>query len=538
MRMTFFAVKGSCMSLDDYEAAQQTFEAAQVRSRVLTQDIQSAELDRLALLSPIAYGQERKGAARKLDVSVSLLDKEIEQRQRALNPSGGQGSGQPLILVGFEPAADPVDGGKMLGWLTATLGRFVVLPQHASLAIALWIVRAHADECFDTNPRLALLSPEKRCGKTTLLELIAKLVPKALPASNVTASVIFRTIEAAHPTLLIDEMDSFSDAQEELRGILNSGHRRETARVIRNVGDAHEPRAFSTWCPMVLAAIGHLPSTIEDRSIVVPMRRRAPHEPVHRLRWHNKAGQAVQAELRTLARAIARWTSDHGPSLMHCEPSVPEALNDRAADNWSPLLAIAEVIGEDWPEKARKAALALSGKEDTDTASAGIRLLADIRELFGSRDSQQLASPQLCEFLVQMEERPWGAWGKRGKPLSQNQLAGLLRPYGITSRSIRTAEGVLRGYALTDFTDAFDRYLMALSIPSLPSGPGNPLSDCYSTTSRAQSDDEPLFQGATEDLCSTSKNGTNPAPDAGCSGVAFQNPLFQGEEEIWEGPVC
>jgi putative DNA primase/helicase len=523
------------MSLAEYEATKSAFEVAQSRSLKLNSQTESADLDRLAVLSPLEYARERTSMARKLGIAVSFLDKEIEQRQRVSYPVAAHGSGQPLALLNIEPAEEPANGENLLAHMVSTLKRFVVLPPHAALAIALWVIRSHADDCFDTNPRLALLSPEKRCGKTTLLELIAKLVNRALPTSNVTASVIFRTIEAAHPTLLIDEMDSFSEAHEELRGILNSGHRRETARVIRTVGDDHEPRVFSTWCPMVLAAIGRLPCTIEDRSVIVPMRRRAPHESIERLRWHSKAGQAIDAELRTLARGVARWVIDNRPLLRQCEPAVPETLNDRAADNWSPLLTIAECIGQEWGEKARKAAVVLSGNSETDTASEGVRLLGDIRELFHEKGCDRFGSEQLCDYLVDLEERPWAQW-RHGKPVTPHQLAKLLRPYKVISRSIRVGERTGKGYHLDCFADAFDRYLTPFD-DSLPSG-GNAVSKGNSVTTGFTTSDSSLFETVTAYSCDVSKNGTNAALGASCDGVTVPNPAFAEEEEILEGETC
>lgn len=522
------------MSLSEFETARESLAAIHTRNKVWNREAQSAELDRLAALSPVDYGKERKEAAKTLGTPVALLDKDIEQRQRALSGGTSSGSGQPLTLPEIEPAADPVNGAKLLTLVTSALERYVVLPPHASLAIALWVFRSYADDCFDTNPRLALLSPEKRCGKTTLLELISKLVPRALPTSNVTPSVLFRTIEAAHPTLLIDEVDSFTDAHEELRGILNSGHRKETARVIRNVGDAHEPRAFSTWCPMVLAAIGRLPSTVEDRSVIVPMRRRAPHETIRRLKWNGKKGHAIQAELRTLARAMARWVSDHRLILAQCEPTVPEVLNDRASDNWSPLLAIAETIGEDWPAKACEAARALSGESEVDAASVGVRVLEDIRLLFQEKVSDRFSSQQLCDYLAELEERPWGQW-RHGKPMTPHQLAKLLRSYKITSRTIRESGTTSKGYHLDLFTDAFSRYLTPLD-SILPSE--TDVSKRHTVTTCAQSGEEPLFEKVTAPSCDVSKNGTNPAPRATCDGVTVRNEEIQGEEEILEGDAC
>jgi putative DNA primase/helicase len=514
--------------------AARRFDLAQDRLAVERKAREAAEIDQLALLSPLEYGHERKEAAKRLSVAVGYLDKEVEDRRRQLVPANTQAQGRPLVLPELEPASDPVSGHHLLVEMTAALERYVVLPVHSALAISLWIIRAHADDCFDTNPRLALLSPEKRCGKTTLLEIIAKLVPRALATSNVRPAVIYRTIEASHPTLLIDEVDSFSEAHEELRGILNSGHRRDTATVLRTVGDDHEARIFSTWCPMLLAAIGSLPGTIEDRSVIVRMRRRAPDESVQSVRWVGKAGEALRARLHSIGRAAARWACDHAPELMNREPAIPPSLNDRAADNWSPLLAIAETIGEEWAGRARQAAVALSGGSDTTQASNGVQLLDDIRSIFTAQGVDRLRSKDLCERLADLEERPWAQYG-RGKPLSPHQLSRLLKPFKVDSQSIREGGDTGKGYHLDSFGDAFKRYLPP-SETVLP--PENQDSKRHNVTSGHQSGDEALFQKVTSPSCDVSKNGTNPAPGAGCDDVTFQNQLFEGEDIILEEDAC
>src|SRR5439155_9748838 len=126
-------------------------------------------------------------------------------------------------------------------------------------------------------------SPEKGCGKSTLLDVLSRLVPKPRGASGITAAALFRVIDAYCPTLLLDEADSYARDNEDLRGVLDAGHRRDGA-VIRTVGEDHEPRQFSAWAPVALAAIGHLPGTIEDRSIKIGLRRRRPDEPIEPLR--------------------------------------------------------------------------------------------------------------------------------------------------------------------------------------------------------------------------------------------------------------
>ena len=86
-----------------------------------------------------------------------------------------------------------------------------------------------------------------------------------LLSGNITPAALFRAVEAWKPTLLIDEADTFAKMSDELRGILNAGHTRDTAFVVRAEGDSNEPRMFSTWAPKMVAAIGRLPDTIEDR---------------------------------------------------------------------------------------------------------------------------------------------------------------------------------------------------------------------------------------------------------------------------------
>ncbi|NIU06397.1 MAG: hypothetical protein GWO40_19315 [Gammaproteobacteria bacterium] len=155
----------------------------------------------------------------------------------------------------------------MLDSMTGAIRDHIVLPVHAAETAALWAVHCHIFDATDVTPRLALLSPHKRCGKTTLLGVLSRLVPRPLLAANVTAAAVFRTVEAARPVLLADEADNFL-GRDEMLGILNRGHRRG-GRVIRTVGDDREPRQFSTFAPAALAAIGRLPPTLQGRSIAV-----------------------------------------------------------------------------------------------------------------------------------------------------------------------------------------------------------------------------------------------------------------------------
>ena len=233
---------------------------------------------------------------------------------------------------------------------------------------------------------------------------------------------------------------------------MNSGQSKATAFVIRTVGDDHEPRRFSTWAPKVVALIGNLPDTLEDRSIVIPMRRRAPEEVLEKLRLEKLEGFVP------FQRKAWRWTRDHVEVLRNSDPPVPEKLNDRAADNWRPLFAIADLVSEEWSRMARDAALVLSGGEELENESVGVLLLRDIRTIFERHQSDRLSSELIASELVGMEDRPWPEW-YRGKPISPRQIAKKLGPFGIKPKVIRIGGDTPRGYQLADFQDAFRRYL-------------------------------------------------------------------------------
>jgi putative DNA primase/helicase len=389
-----------------------------------------------------------------------------------------QDKNRTLLFEEPEPWPEPVNGRELLDELRELYGKYLVLPAGADVANALWTMHTYVLDAASVSPILAVTAPEKRSGKTTVLELHQALNHRALPTSNITSASLFRTVEAHAPTLLIDEAETFIRGNDELRGIVNSGHRRATAQIVRCVGENHEPKRFSTWCPKAIALNGGLPGTIEDRSIVIKMRRRTRDEHVSRFRF-----EAVHKATADLRRILARWAQDNLTALTHAEPAMPESLNDRAADCWRPLVAIADLARGEWPSLARKAAITLSG--DKEDASIGTMLLADIRVIFKDKDT--LPSEDILNALNEMEDRPWPEW-KNGHPMTTVQLARRLKEFGITPKNIRFGVEVLRGYDREQFEDSWKRYLPPDTSTS------------------------PLFQGATT---------LQPAPDVGFD-VAFR----------------
>jgi putative DNA primase/helicase len=276
------------------------------------------------------------------------------------------------------------------------------------------------------------------------------LVAKPLSASNITAAAVFRTIELARPTLLVDEADTFLPNNEEMRGVLNSGHARGGS-VVRTVGDDHEPRNFATFAPVALASIGGLSPTLQDRSVEILMKRRLPTETITNLR------DADPESWDRLCRMAVRWSRDHEADLAGARPLVPPGLNDRTADNWWGPLAIAEAVTGAWPALAREAATTIADVGSTDGKE--VLLLRDIRSVFGRLRIDKIATADLLRELTTMEGSPWAEWW-HGKALTPRALADLLLPFNIAPGTIRTAVGSTpKGYKLESFADAFARYL-------------------------------------------------------------------------------
>jgi putative DNA primase/helicase len=470
-------------------------------------DDDAAEIARLAALPTLAYERERETAAKRLGVRTSILDKLVRAEQGI--DADPKGQGRRLILPDPEPWPVSVDGAALLSELMATVLRFIALPLHCAVAVALWVLHSHAIDASPITPRLAITSPEKRCGKSTLLRLLSALVSRALSTASITAPALFRTVEAARPTLLIDEADSFMADNEDMRGIINAGHARDGA-VIRVVGEDFEPRAFSCWAPIAIATIGKLPGTIEDRSVMIAMRRRLPDEQVERLRLDRLD------QFEPIRRRCARWVADNLTKLAEADPVVPAALNDRAADNWRPLLAIADTTGGRWPNLARRASAALSDVGENDDTSTRAMLLADIRALLADRGVDRVSSADLAEYLGTLEHRPWPEWQK-GHPITARQIARLLAPFGIAPSSIRIGNATPKGYERKGFDDAFARYL-----PSDPQHRHNPSNPPLSGQNRS----------ATEPPLLRIEKPLKPAERKACGGVADENLLLGNE--AWE----
>lgn len=369
------------------------------------------------------------------------------------------------------------------------LKRFVAYPNvHAPVAHVLWIVHTHLMEIWESTPRIAFLSPEPGSGKSRALEISELLVLRPVEAVNVTPAYMFRKIgsDDGRPTILYDEIDTVfgpraKNNNEEIRGLLNAGHRRHgvAGRCVVN-GKQVVTEEIPAYCAVALAGLGYLPDTILSRCVIVQMRRRAPDEYVepYRRRVHRSEGDALREK-------IARWAASVESKLGEPWPNMPATVTDRNADIWESLIAIADAAGGDWPERSRVAAVALVADAKGSAPSLGIRLLGDIREVFGERE--QLSTEVIITALCALDEAPWG--DIHGKPIDARGLANRLGVYGIKPKTIRTdSTHTPKGYHRADMEDAFKRYLGA-----------SPKESATSATSATKGTD----QDESEDFCTS-----------------------------------
>jgi hypothetical protein len=366
------------------------------------------------------------------------------------------------------------DGAAALEDARAFIARFCALPvEHAYTAVTLWAAHAWALDAFDSTPRLAFLSPEPGSGKTRALEVLTLLVPWPMHAVNATPAALFRSVAdpASRRTILFDEIDTIfgpkAKEHEELRGLLNAGHRRSGV-AYRCVGEGtrQEVAAFPAYAGVALAGLGQLPDTIFTRSVVIRMRRRAPHEHIEpfRARIHEPEG-------KKLGQQLGDWAATVTDAMAGSWPEMPPGVIDRPADVWEPLLAVADAAGGPWPGRARAACTWLVRDNADRGISLGIRLLDDLRDIFDG--SRAMTTDEILTALHALDAAPWA--DLKGVPFDARGLSRLLDPYDIKPVKVKVSGRSLQGYRAEHLADAWARYLPSLNdVPEGSGGSGTP----------------------------------------------------------------
>jgi hypothetical protein len=289
--------------------------------------------------------------------------------------------------------------------------------------------------------------------------VLEPLVARPWKTGGITAAVLTRKVDALTPTLLLDETDQAFKRDKEygaaIQGVLNEGYRKRGvySLCIPTKGGGWDFADLKVFSPKAFAGIGKLPDTIASRSIPIRLKRRTASEQVE-----EKYEEELWERAEPFHEALRSWAEHNLETLRWARPSVPEKLQNRTAEVWRPLFAIADLAGGAWPTGARRAALALSAGEREDV-SLGVQLLADIERIFAERKADKLSSATLIEDLVAIEGSPWAEYGKNDKPLSKTGLARLLKHFEIKPGGVRLGDTTPKGYKREQFEDAFARYV-------------------------------------------------------------------------------
>jgi len=414
-----------------------------------------------AKLFPLQLTQLTKLFANRLAVPVVALREATQEKNQ------GEFERSFELADSIEPWPDPVDGELLLGDLCTIVRDHVVIEANQILTTSLWIILTYVHEWVNYLPILSLISPEKRCGKTTLIDVLERLVRKPLSTVNISPAALFRAVDRWCPTVLIDEGELLlTKENEDLRRIVNSGHTRGKFAVVCNPNTL-EPECFRTFSPKVIAAIRKLPETIIDRLLVISMQRRRKSDTIKKLSETNPESFA------SLRRKLWRWRLDHGDNLSahrSAQCAYTASMGDRAADNWTELLMIAQEIGEQCHRHAIQAAGSSEQFVEDDEDALTIYLLNALQKIFQNnavevtieRPTESfifLPTSTALELLNQDKEAPWADW-KNG--LTPHKLRHLLSPFEVKPVRARIGkDDQVRGYRLGQLEPAFQRYLSA-----------------------------------------------------------------------------
>lgn len=354
------------------------------------------------------------------------------------------------------PAEEPVDPAGLLTEIAQVIRTYIVLEPEQADAAALWVVHTYLTEVLDVSPLAIIDAPERACAKTLFQNVLALLSYRPLSAANASLAVVFRVIEKWSCTLFIDEADTFFKENKELQGVINAGYKRGGVVLRAEAsGDSYEPKAFSVYGPKSIAGIAltkHLPDSTMSRGIVFNMRRKLSTEKVQRMR------SADPGLFDRLSSQSMRFAVDYKDRVRDARPVLPDELSDRSQDNWEPLLAIAQCVGDEWVRRANAAALKMSAASEAQ-GSASNDLLTDIREVLGSHKEDKIKSVDLIEKLCEDTEMGWATYN-RGTALTPRQLAKYLSVYNLKPRTVRQSDDTTpKGYYLNEFQDVFERYL-------------------------------------------------------------------------------
>ncbi len=495
---------------------------AHAQANELETDAQTIE--RMAKLSLLEYARQSKDASDKLGITPSQLKQVVADFKKAQEPT----TEKPPLIETVEAWDNPVNGAQVLDEVLAQLQAHVIADVETLHTASLWVCMTWLVDVATVLPVALISAPEKNCGKSTLLNAMAKMSKSALTTSNMSSAVLFRLIDKHAPSLFIDEVDTFLRDNIELGGILNAGHTKDGAYVMRCEGDNFEPMRFSVWGAKALSGISasNISGTLASRSIILNMRRKQAGESAQNIR-HTPIDTFVN-----IKRKLARWADDNAGAFSQLHPVI-DGLSNREQDNYEPLLAIAMLAGGDWVQHLERACN-VSRQNNEESKSIGVELLEACKQIFETNHVDKIRSTTLLEYLLKDDEAIFATYN-RGTPIKLRQVTKRLGDYGIKPKLMRFGyENPARGFELSQFNDAFKTYLEGEKVENIIFASDTP---SLSVTPLQTNTSAGLSVTLRENCNVTKPTSVTPkAPiHAGCNTVTLRNP--QGSQKNENVPL-
>jgi putative DNA primase/helicase len=407
-----------------------------------------------------AKKQKKERAFKTLDaLPEAEQEKRLDELARSLDEDPAtvreEFAASPLPPVDSGPELWPeaVAAAQLLDDLAKLIRRYVVIRIEELTAAVLFDAMCWIHNAVVTHsPVLGVTSPDPDSGKTTLLGVLGLLVPRPFRSAELTGAAAFRLIDREHPTMIIDEADDIFLRKKDLVHIINASWTRGTP-IPRSLPGQAGVYCYDVFCPKIIGLKGmKVPGTTASRFITIKMLPRLPEEAIEDFPFVDNP------EFVEIRRKLARWAADNAVALGDARPEQPPGFHNRLAANWRLLFAIADHAGGDWPKRARQAAVKLS--RQNAEPSQGRRLLAAVSEIIANSDV--ISSEELVKQLAADPTAEWCEFDRGRTPITQRQLAALLRDYEIFPKVIhptKRADDSPRGYRRSDFADAFARFL-------------------------------------------------------------------------------
>lgn len=340
------------------------------------------------------------------------------------------------------------------------------------IVLTLWILHTHVYTTLYTTPRLLITSIMPGCGKSLVMDWLARLCCMATPMSAVSSASMLANLANQQHTLLVDEADRALRKDNPLTAdfiaIINSGYKHGGGRPVQqqDKSGVWQVVEMKTFAPVAFAGNDpDLPEDTEQRCIRIFL---YPDDSITETDFEQLDRDKYFTGIQ---QRLAEWSAAAVKSgILDNRPALGDAVKGRAREIWSPLSRVAQACNEhtansitfNWLDETKRMAgefveqAQIDRDEGLRKTTPHLALLKDVAELWSMKwkDKQFVGSNDLCNALAAKEPTSWGAQCEYGSRITTRRLASMLKKTGVTTA--RNKDNTQRGYYCTGFASAWD----------------------------------------------------------------------------------